>query len=145
MGSEMKDPNKHYLGSDAKVVGPGFKDGQPVNPEEEPIPHGSPGAGEPSGLVDARAVNADGTLSRQTVAKSLEGQGDDEDESDEESTDYESMTKAQLKAEADSRGLEVTRTDGEDGALRKEDYIAALEEDDASDDEEDEDSEEDEE
>lgn len=41
-------------------------------------------------------------------------------------TDYESQTVADLKEEAERRGLDVTRGDGEDGAPLKADYVSAL-------------------
>lgn len=43
---------------------------------------------------------------------------------------YSAMTKAQLEAEAQRREITVARTDGTDGAIRKEDLVAALEQDD---------------
>lgn len=39
---------------------------------------------------------------------------------------YADMTKDQLEAEAERRGIEVTRLDGQDGEPLKSDYIAAL-------------------
>lgn len=42
-------------------------------------------------------------------------------------TDYEGQTVADLKEEAERRGLDVTRGDGEDGAPLKADYVSALE------------------
>lgn len=49
----------------------------------------------------------------------------------EEAGPYDGWTKNQFVAEAKERGLDVTRTDGKDGAPRVEDYLAALTEDDA--------------
>lgn len=40
--------------------------------------------------------------------------------------ELETMTKDDLVAEADRRGLTVTRSDGEEGEPLKEDYIAAI-------------------
>lgn len=57
----------------------------------------------------------------------------DEDDEGNGLTDYSRMKKAELKAEAETRSLTVTRRDGEDGDPLVEDYVAALEADDAKD------------
>lgn len=65
----------------------------------------------------------------------------DEDDDDDEPSPYDGWKKKDLKREAESRELEVTRADGQDGEPLASDYLAALEADDASTEDEDEDTE----
>src|SRR5687768_6298931 len=63
---------------------------------------------------------------RRIDAPELDEDNGDDTPAGEGDTDFDSWTKPDLEAEADSRGLTVKRSGGEDGEPLKQDYVRAL-------------------
>lgn len=99
-------------------------------------------AGHPPQVPEGEESNITGTSDERRIEEGVAddplptgGVGtdlSDEGAGSEDGQSYDDMTVADLKEEANSRDLAVERSDGQDGAPRKEDYVAALEEDDSS-------------